>query len=232
MAILGDKNSSLAFRDVGLTEWWKTCGLPGWLEIATNGLEAAAKQRIAQEIEAHFAEAISDHLRAGESEPSAQEMALKELGDPQVAARNFQKSHLTESDGKAIRWMEWSAAKPFFSFGMLDAIPLAGFALLWLRGRQTPYVRIAAIFLLVTYVGCRLIPRLLYTMRLSRTSFIKGVTLSAFLTDTACGICLAMFFYTLCQNIYVSGFFGLFNVLLPNLKSSSSLRIWNKLRKS
>jgi hypothetical protein len=42
--------------------------LHAWLRIATKGLATRAKERIRLEIEAHHAEAVSDHLRKGLSE--------------------------------------------------------------------------------------------------------------------------------------------------------------------
>src|SRR5579863_7417708 len=102
MAILGYKNNTVFIRDFGLTEWLKTRGLAGWLEIATDGLEAPARQRIANQIGCHYAEAIHLHLAEGEPECSAQSTALAELGDPQKAALNFRKSHLTEYEARSM----------------------------------------------------------------------------------------------------------------------------------
>src|SRR5580658_3727668 len=139
MAILGYKNNNRAkpIRAFGITEWLETRGLAGWLEIATDGLEASARQRIANEIGVHYAEAVSAHQATGETEHSAQATALAELGDPQEAALNFQKSHLTEFEAKSLNWMERTAGKPLFSFRALplDVIPLVGFVLLFSRVR-------------------------------------------------------------------------------------------------
>jgi hypothetical protein len=135
MAILGYKKSTQFIRTFGMAEWLKTRGLAGWLEIATDGLEAPAKQRIANEIGAHFDEAVSAHLAAGESESSSRATALAELGDPQAAALSFNKSHLTEFEAKSMKWIEWTAAKPLFTFRSLklDSMVLLGFALLIFR---------------------------------------------------------------------------------------------------
>src|SRR5580704_17555460 len=75
-------------------------GLPRWLEIATEGLIAPAKERIRAEIEAHFSEAVAAHLAEGASETAAQAAALSELGDAEAAAKRFRKQHLTEAEVK------------------------------------------------------------------------------------------------------------------------------------
>jgi hypothetical protein len=233
MAILGYKKSAQSIRSFGLAEWLETRGFAGWLEIATDGLEAPARQRVAKEIGTHYAESVSAHMVAGLAQLSAQSTALAELGDPEVAARNFKKSHLTESDVKSMKWMERMSAKPLFSFRMLplDLLPLAGLALLCSRSHRTLLLWLLAIYLLVEYVGFRLIPRLLYAKRLPRTSFLKGLALSTFLTEAAFGSCYAVLFCAQNHNIYASGFIGLFVVLRSSLSSNFSLRIWNKLRK-
>src|ERR1700722_7748915 len=124
MAILG-------YNKFDLAKWLETRGLAGWLEIATQDLQAPDKQRIAHEIEAHYAEAVSTHMEAGEPELSAQVKALADLGDPRVAARNFNESHLTEPQAKSMQWMGRRAAQPLFCFQMLlwDILPLGGFLL-------------------------------------------------------------------------------------------------------
>lgn len=233
MAILGYKNSSLFIRDFGLSEWLKTRGLAGWLEIATDGLEAPAKQRIAHEIEVHYAEAINDHMAAGEPELSAQLTALEELGDPQAAAVNFQKSHLTESEAKLMKGMEWTASKPFFSFWILplDIIPLSVFVFFCVFPHQISHLRLLAVAMLVAYAGFRLIPRLLCATTLPRTSFIRRLALISLLTQVALSIWYALFIYATSHDIFVSAYFGLYILLLPNFKSNSPLRVWNKLRK-
>jgi hypothetical protein len=234
MAILGYKNSRQIIRAYGMAEWLETRGFAGWLEIATDDLRAEDKQRITGEIEAHYAEAVSAHMTAGLAQLSAQATALEELGDPEVAAHNFKKSHLTESDAKTLQWIERISSMPLFSFRMLplDLLPLALFALVYLLSYISPDFWILAAYLLVQYVGFRLIPRLLSTKGLQRISFLKWLALSAYLTEVAFGSYLAVLFYTKNCNIFVLGFLGL-NMLLSSMitHSHSSLRIWNKLRK-
>ncbi len=75
--------------------------LHAWLRIATEGLATRAKERIRLEIEAHHAEAVSDHLRKGLSESDARSAALAKLGNARKAAKCFRECHLTtrEADG-------------------------------------------------------------------------------------------------------------------------------------
>jgi hypothetical protein len=79
-------------------------GLPRWLEIATEGLVAPAKERIRTEIETHYSEAMAAHTAEGASESVAQMAALGELGDAKAAAKRFRKQHLTKSEAKTLRW--------------------------------------------------------------------------------------------------------------------------------
>ena len=76
--------------------------LHAWLRIATKGLATRAKERIRLEIEAHHAEAVSDHLRKGLSESDARSAALAELGDAGKAAKCFRKRHLTTQEAEGV----------------------------------------------------------------------------------------------------------------------------------
>ena len=76
--------------------------LHAWLRIATEGLAARAKERIRLEIEAHHAEAVSDHLRKGLSEGDARSAALAELGNARRAAKCFRERHLTTREAEGL----------------------------------------------------------------------------------------------------------------------------------
>ena len=76
--------------------------LYAWLRIATEGLATRAKERIRLEIEAHHAEAVSDHLRKGLSESDARSAALAELGDARKAAKCFRERHLTTREAEGL----------------------------------------------------------------------------------------------------------------------------------
>lgn len=70
-----------------------------WLKIATYDLVAPAKERIRTEIEAHYAEAVADHMaHQGVSKAEAELAALAELGDAPAAGTKFRKQYLTESE--------------------------------------------------------------------------------------------------------------------------------------
>ncbi|HEV7924924.1 MAG TPA: hypothetical protein VGR14_06190 [Verrucomicrobiae bacterium] len=237
MAILGYKNSKQFVRAFGLAEWLETRGLAGWLEIATDGLEAPARQRIANEIEVHYAEAVGAHLAAGEPELSAQSTALAELGDPQEAAVNFQKRHLTESEAKSLKWMERTATKPLFSFRALplDIIPLAAVALFlyhsvqW-NSRNELDSHFFAGLALVAYVGYRLIPRLLASRTMPRNTFRKEIALCYLVTFPA--VFLPMWLISCMQD---GGILGDINrvlfVYLYGFRFNPGFRVWKKLRK-
>jgi hypothetical protein len=233
MAILGYKESVQSIRSFGLPEWLKTRGLAGWLEIATDGLETPARQRIAIEISAHYSEAVSAHLEAGEAEDSAKRTALAELGDPLEAALNFKKSHLTEYEAKRLKWLEWTAAKPLFAMRSLglDSIPLAGFALLICNDSHGKLdLNFLGDFLLLAYAGFRLIPRLICARSRPRNLYLKELALSYLLTYAALGFTCASIIW-----LHDQGAFGAFDSALLlygyAYAFNPGFRIWNKLRK-
>jgi hypothetical protein len=238
MAILGYNKSSQFIRDFGLTEWLKTRGLAGWLDIATDGLEEPAKQRIANEIETHYAEAVSAHLVAGETEISAQATALAELGDPQQAAPKFRKGHLTEREAKSLNFMERAAAKPLFAFRMLplDSIPFAAFALLFIHVRSIPVNRHSlnlhylACLVLVAYAGFRLVPRSLWAWGLPRNSFLKGIALSYLLTSLVILGPTVLFLFMHDHDLW-SAFNSTVYFYIYGIALNPGFRIWRKLRK-
>ena len=70
-------------------------GLRNWLRTATKRLCVEAKERIGQEIEAHYTEAIDRYREEGVTEADAHVRALVSLGSARKAARAFRKTHLT-----------------------------------------------------------------------------------------------------------------------------------------
>ena len=239
MAILGYKNTSTAtaLRAFGLSEWLDIRGLEGWLEIATDGLEVPARQRIANEIGVHYAEAVGAHLAAGEPELSAQSTALAELGDPQEAAVNFQKSHLTESEAKSLKWMERTATRPFFSFRALplDCIPLAAVALFFYHSvNWNPQSTLDSHFLaglaLVAFLGFRLIPRLLGASIIPRNTLRRELALCYLVTFAA--VFLPMWLIPCMQDCGILGApnYVLFAYIYV-YKVNPGFMIWKKLRK-
>ncbi|HEV7924925.1 MAG TPA: hypothetical protein VGR14_06195 [Verrucomicrobiae bacterium] len=191
MAILG-------YDKFNLLKLLETRGLAGWLEIATDDLEAPAKQRIVREIEAHYAEAVSAHLAAGETEHSAQSTALAELGDPRVATVNFQKRYLTVSEAKWMHSWERIAGTPLFSSSMVcwDIMPFAALALLYPYPQWIINFRLLAFAALIAYPVFRLIPRVLRSWLVPRTHFFRALALWSCLPLTAVGLAFALFVYT------------------------------------
>src|SRR5882724_8024183 len=86
--------------------------LSNWLEIATKDLAQAGKQRITQEIEAHFADAVEARLSQGKPEPVAKANALAELGDPTAAGKRFRKKHFTEKEAKLLGAIGKTKSRP------------------------------------------------------------------------------------------------------------------------
>jgi hypothetical protein len=234
MAILGYNNTAKFIRAFGQEEWLKSRGLEGWLELATDKLEVPARERIAKEIEAHYAEAVNVHLATGESEMSAQAAALAELGDPQEASWNFQRSHLTESEAKWLQSMERAASRPLFSLRMLpvDVIPIAGLSLLCSNSRGMFYFRLAAtgIPILIAFIGFRLVPRLLWGRTFSHASFLRGLALCYFITFVALVVCGLAITAVPAYDSWVL-LNGAFIFYVMGYSHNPGLRIWNKLRK-
>jgi hypothetical protein len=231
MAILG-------YNKFNLAKLLETRGLAGWLEIATYNLEAPAKQRIAHEIGTHYAEAVDAHKAAGETEFSAQSKALSDLGDPRVAAVNFQKSYLTGFEATWLKAWETKAAKPLFSYSMLvwDMMPLAALALLYPHPQWTANFRSLAMLVMMAYAVFRLLPRLLCGMTLPRINFLRALALSSSVAGVAVGFAFASFSYTHRDNHGFFGFFSTFNATFLfyfwGFSVNPGFRIWNKLRKT
>jgi hypothetical protein len=165
MAILGYKSSKV-----------KKEGLPGWLEEATDQLTPAARQRVSEEVEAHFADAVESHIANGESEPAARAAALAELGSPRKAGETFRKHHLTESE---LRWLHRAArnaSRPFYSADTLwDLLGLATvLALLcFIPGGVRYWLAVLAAVLIAA--GYRLIPRWACLKFRSGRNYMRGL---------------------------------------------------------
>jgi hypothetical protein len=95
---------------VSTPETTRAQSLTEWLEIATAQVIAPAKERIFLEIEAHFADGVEAHRRAGCSEPDAQLAAVAELGDACQAARRFRRQYLTEKEKDRARQISKNSA--------------------------------------------------------------------------------------------------------------------------
>lgn len=73
-----------------------------WLEDATADLASPARHRVCLEIKAHYAQAVEGRLNEGLPGTEAEAAALAELGDPNAAADQFRKRHLTVSEAARI----------------------------------------------------------------------------------------------------------------------------------
>ena len=73
-----------------------------WLEIATEKLAPAAKERIRAEIVSHYDEAVDGHLQNGLPRSAAHAAALAELGDAKAAATGFRRAHLTKFEFRIV----------------------------------------------------------------------------------------------------------------------------------
>jgi len=76
--------------------------LDRWLEDATEGIWHGAKQRICDEIQVHYAEAVDAELALGRNLADAHRVALESLGDAKKARNVFHKTYLTEREAKEL----------------------------------------------------------------------------------------------------------------------------------
>lgn len=103
--------------------------LTEWLEVATAGLTAPAREKIEREISAHYLDAVEAHRANGESDKTAHAGALAELGDLEKAGVKFRKQYLTEGDLAVMRRAHATALKPWNNTSVL--IGLIAFAVIF-----------------------------------------------------------------------------------------------------
>jgi hypothetical protein len=224
MAILGQNK-------VDLAKWLEARRLERWLEIATENLEAPDKERVAREIEAHYAEAVTAHIAAGEPDLSAQDAALEELGEPKAAAANFQKSYLTGCEAKWMHSWETIAAKPLFSSAMLwwDIMPFAALAFLYPHPQWIIDFRLLATVVLVAYSIFRLIPRLLCARILPRIYFRRTLALWSSMPLVMLGLGFTLLTYQHRDTLGI--LMAAYIFFYYRYQMNPGFRIWNKLRK-
>lgn len=90
--------------------------LTRWLQTATRGLSREVRDGVRAEIEAHYHDAVADHLAAGKGADEAHRAALADLGDPQGTAR-------------ALRGAYLSTARMLLASGLALAFPFLFFVL-------------------------------------------------------------------------------------------------------
>ena len=59
--------------------------------------------RIRTEIEAHYREAVADHISEGIADSRARRLAVAELGDSLLAWRRFRRQHLTNDETRGLK---------------------------------------------------------------------------------------------------------------------------------
>ena len=69
--------------------------LKNWLEVATGKLAPDAGSQVRAEITAHIESAVSQHRLEGMTDELALELAVKQLGSAEDAARDLARVHLT-----------------------------------------------------------------------------------------------------------------------------------------
>jgi hypothetical protein len=224
VVILGDKNNARYLGQCDLAEWLKSHGIAGWLETATDGLADSAKERVTREIGTHYAEAVSVHMEAGFSENAAKESALAELGNPEKAARNLKKIHLTQSEAKLLRWGEEMASKPLTSFNLFLVAILVPGAMLALRPQGLAcYICCAGVG---TYAILRLAGYYHYKQVLQSNSFLRIQSLFSHLDFIMC-IPLWVLLYVQTDHLP----YAIIWIIFACYGSNRLFRIWNKLRK-
>lgn len=100
-------------------------GLERWLQIATRDLCDKAKGRLYAEYQSHYADATQAAMDAGASRADAEAAALADLGDPRVARRALNRTHLTRREMEAVQDLR-QAPPAKGVWGVLKA--LAGFS--------------------------------------------------------------------------------------------------------
>ncbi len=78
--------------------------LEHWLDGACRGLADSAKQRVREEITAHYLDALEHYESMGLPLAEAERNAVQELGSPRRARWRLRKVHLTASEEAVINW--------------------------------------------------------------------------------------------------------------------------------
>ena len=201
--------------------------LSEWLETATKGLVAPARERIQTEIEAHYTEAVAAHVADGMRPAAAEMLALEDLGDARKAGKEFRKRHLTQEEAEYIgRVRNSRSASWLFVTSIACFAVLAGFVYslrsgLYPKGGYGAFLAVAILHFIAMPLGSKLMDA-----RVGKgpgTSWflfavaIEGITwgfvmMAAFQVNSLTISCL----------LALSG--------LP--MAIRPLRLWNKIRKS
>ena len=96
--------------------------LARWLETATQGLPAAAQAAVRAEIEAHYADAVSDHRASGKTAEEAHRAAMADLGDVRATARALRDTHLARQRYLKAMAVSLAAITTFMIMPMLYSV--------------------------------------------------------------------------------------------------------------
>jgi len=88
--------------------------LARWLQTATRGLSREVQDRVRVEIEAHYDDAVADHLAAGKDADEAHRAALADLGEPQGTARALRGAYV--STARMLAALGLALVFPFLFF--------------------------------------------------------------------------------------------------------------------
>jgi hypothetical protein len=200
--------------------------LSEWLEIATKGLAQAGKQRIAQEIEAHFAESVDAHLTQGEPEQVAQANALAELGDPRAAGKRFRRKHLTQWEAKRLGQLQKYAGSSKSLLLTYFIWTSCYFGTVRKSGLSAERLKSHLILFLFGFFLCGFVLPTISFIIVRGHWFRRKVALVAlvmFIGAPVMGLAFALF---------LNNSVGVLLLLLGILDAYSWLRIWNKVRKA
>jgi hypothetical protein len=90
-----------------------------WLDDATRGLPGAARAWVREELQAHYEDALSEHLLGGVSPAEAHRRVVAELGSTRSISADLRETHLAER-----RYRFAAAASLIFPLTMLAHVAL------------------------------------------------------------------------------------------------------------
>jgi hypothetical protein len=194
-----------------------------WLDIATKDLATSAKQRITSEIENHYYDALQAHLAEDRDPLAASLHALKELGDPRVAAKIYRKKYLSLKEEEEVRELMTQSNKLSPRLIILWASAALsvffGIPLIQTMAKEPIMLTCAGIFLahgLVPFLSRR------FFKGVSRKRAINGILLLEPLRAIGVGLMTAVIFFTMMPRLWY--------IVVICLSAASSLSHWLPIR--
>ena len=176
--------------------------LDSWLNQAVRRLSKDSADQVRREIQEHYDAAREAALNSGIDPQQAELMAVKALGDPRVANRQYRKVLLTSSEAKIFReakaesqmicstgWIKWTLLSAPGILLLISAISLA-MHLPSLAGGVLVVAALMAIFFIAPFLP-------IYTptrgriFRVIKWGMMFGSVLALFGTDSRNGLWLA-----------------------------------------